>query len=230
MAGRVANAINGSMHQSGVTYVLMPERSKVATSSSQESKTRCRRQRVAVLAVSSLFFVQSIGTSAAQETNEGNDVDWPFELGGFIRGEVIDFEQQRPGLGVGVAYDSHAVHANVYVYSGGVVDLPEGIGSPLVRGHMQQVESEVLEYNEGTEILSPSAPGRGRCDAFLRTKFSMTHPQDPGGDGLRSYLYLGSFGGSFVKARVTFAENDDAAANDAAHERFAQALCELIRS
>lgn len=166
-------------------------------------------------------------TSAVAATAAGA-FEFPAMLGGFLRGEQIDFESREPGLGIGVHYFGPGVKATVYVYGFRIADLPEGIESDVVRVHAQQAAEDIRAVNGEVEVLSAQAPGSGHCTSFLQAKYSFADRGSPSGGAAHSYLYLGSRKGNFVKVRITYPAQGDLAAKEAAQERFAQALCKFV--
>ncbi len=138
--------------------------------------------------------------SAGAGDTRGMAALFPAELGGFVRGEPIDFESKDPGLGIGLPYNHPGVKATVYVYDLQSADLPDGIGSREARDEVGKAEGDVSRSYKDVRVLSAS-------------------------DVYSSHLYLAIRNGNFVKVRVTYAEGSGVSDRDAAHERFAQALC-----
>lgn len=166
--------------------------------------------------------------AAARAEDAATAFQFPAELAGFSRGEVVDFEAQRPGLGFGVPYSAPGVKATVYVYGLQIADLPEGIASSAFLKHARQTEREIVSAWADVQVLSAQGRGDGHCGDFMRTRFSLADPRDASGDRFISHLYLGSRKGNFIKIRVTYAIDGGVPVKEATQERFTQAVCKLV--
>lgn len=135
----------------------------------------------------------------------GPDFDFPAELAGFARGPRTDYEARAPGLGTSVAYTNGRWKADIYVYDGGVANIPDGPSSPTVAGQLAQASRDIgTAVAQGTyrgsedrgAVQVPGAAGaRLACRAF-----TIDHPAlGP----TESLLCLTGLRGKFVKFRLS---------------------------
>lgn len=135
----------------------------------------------------------------------GPDFDFPVEVAGFARGPRTDYEARAPGLGTSVAYTNGRWKADIYVYDGGVANIPDGPSSPPVTGQLAQAAGDVKtavaqgiyrsSEDRGAVRLQGSAGARLACRAF-----TIDHPAL---GATESLLCLTGLRGKFVKFRLS---------------------------
>lgn len=149
----------------------------------------------------------------------------PIEIAGFQRGSIIDYEAQRKGLGISVAYGAQNIKATVFIYDMTIKNLPEGINNLTVQREAQRAFQEILQAHPEAETLEPLSKDSGACANFLSAKVLYQGDSNQPNEPLYSHLYFGSRRGNFVKVRLTYAVKHAFATGVYYEPRFAQALC-----
>jgi hypothetical protein len=101
--------------------------------------------KVLVTAITVLSFVLSL-RSAAGETfrHAASGIECPDEVAGFQRTEIQDFESKQPGLGIACKYQfKNDLYADVFIFKGGVANIPTDISHPLIVGLREQTLREI---------------------------------------------------------------------------------------
>lgn len=148
-------------------------------------------------------------------------------IGPFERGDTLDNEQARSGLGYTIAYSYPGrSKAMVYVYDRGVATVPTGLDSPILLQEFARATSEVLAFGQLTSTVTTmvdryATAGAGADPQFLCAEFRISN--DP---PIRSYLYLTGAGDKFVKLRVTMADDDP---SDPTPREFADVVASILR-
>lgn len=70
---------------------------------------------------------------------------FPDQLAGMHKVKVTDFEMERPGLGVAIAYSGPSTIATIYLYNMGMVSVPENTDSPVLLRHFMQAIEDVFQ-------------------------------------------------------------------------------------
>lgn len=155
----------------------------------------------------------------------GGPDSFPTELGGFARGDIVNFESRTPGLGLGVQYDTPDVAGTLYSYSLGIPSVPDDPQAPALRQQVEQALGDVRATYAKTEIVEPPALGTGLCGRFWRVKLALTKDLSKPDEKLTSYLYVGSKWAKFFKIRVTYSSHLPAQQLELVERRFSQAAC-----
>ena len=142
---------------------------------------------------------------ALSATARGPDFDFPAEVAGFARGPRTDYEARAPGLGTSVVYTNGRWKADIYVYDGGVANIPDGPSSPPVTGQLTQAAADIGtavaqgiyrgSEDRGAVQVPGSAGARLACRGFTidHTALGPT----------ASLLCLTGLRGRFVKFRLS---------------------------
>ena len=136
----------------------------------------------------------------------------PWEILGFIRGYVTDYESQRPGLGYSVSYHWRHEEATLYVYDNGNSFIPDDPTDDVVVGQLRKNIDEVYEYARRTEMLECTLLScdvksiDGKKALWLCAEFSQKISED---DTKRSYIFLRGHRNRYIKVRMTVSENQE---------------------
>ncbi|MGE7155319.1 hypothetical protein ACQKJ1_16440 [Methylorubrum rhodesianum] len=135
----------------------------------------------------------------------GPDFDFPAEVAGFARGPRTDYEARAPGLGYSVVYTNGRWKADIYVYDGGVANIPDGPSSPPVTGQLAQAATDIGTavaqgvYRGSEDHGAVQVPGSAGARLACRG-FTIDHPAlGP----TESLLCLTGLRGRFVKFRLS---------------------------
>jgi len=142
---------------------------------------------------------------ALPATARGPDFDFPAAVAGFARGPRTDYESRAPGLGTSVAYTNGRWKADIYVYDGGVANIPDGPSSPPVTGQLTQAAADIGTavaqgiYRGSEDRGAVQVPGSAGARLACRG-FTIDHPAlGP----TESLLCLTGLRGKFVKFRLS---------------------------
>jgi hypothetical protein len=180
------------------------------------SAARFRRPTALSMAIIACAFLMALLCAAAADDLaelRGLGFDFPSEINGFARGDIIDNEAGHPGLGYTVAYHGPraGAEATVYVYDLGIRDIPDGPSNAVARQAFDQAARDVLA-TEGyvgrvkiTMVDRYVAESRAGEAQFLCAEFVF---QMADGSAQRSYLYLTGARSKFLKIRATLPASD----------------------
>lgn len=151
-------------------------------------------------------------------TDPASQLVLPETLGGMPRESAYDYEQRRPGLGVSFKYQVQVpqIFADIYIYNGGRMVIPEGIDNPLVKGMFESAIKEIRGMGEmgryedvaligADDMPLGDAPGARRV---LRARFSYALNSGP----VYSHIYILAVRNFFVKMRFTYRQDQAAEA------------------
>lgn len=143
---------------------------------------------------------------------------FPDSIAGILRGNVTDFEEKSPGLGVSVAYDRPGITATVYIYTLGLRSIPNDLSSPIFKNHLAQVIQDIYKVEKMGYYKSVIKAAEGMT--FLRA--DKTGPQAlfasfsyvQNGTERLSKIYLLGHKQHFVKIRFTYDKSVQAQAEE----------------
>lgn len=100
-----------------------------------------------VTAIALLACVLSLRTASGETfRHTASGIECPDEVAGFRRTEVQDFESRQPGLGVACKYQLKSdLFADVYIFKGGVANIPADISHPLIVQLREQTLNEIAQ-------------------------------------------------------------------------------------
>lgn len=139
-------------------------------------------------------------------------ITFPWALRGLVRGGSTNYELTHPGLGYSVPYSGDDITVTVYIYDGGVPDIPADLNDQVVEDHFRSALGEVMQSKLYQKVEHGEAYGVGRDDKgveFLCGEFFVV---DNEGVNKDSYLYFATFNGKFVKLRVSLPSREDSSA------------------
>jgi hypothetical protein len=190
------------------------------------------KRLIAICSLIALFLlVFSFSALAASYRHPATGLVFPDRLASLKKGEVKNFEKERPGLGISVGYNAPGIAMTIFVYDYGIKDIPRSIDDPAIRRHFEQVVGDVTvlgkrgqydnlqQLSEKAVVLSPKRKGPKALLATFRYILN-------GRDTL-SRLYLTSYKGHFVKIRYSY--DNDRYNNRRADKILRQALDSLAR-
>lgn len=90
------------------------------------------------------FFGVSISFSEPYR-HTGMNLTFPDQMADMHKVKVADFEMERPGLGVAIAYNGPGIIATIYLYNMGMVSVPEDTDSPVLQRHFMQAIEDVFQ-------------------------------------------------------------------------------------
>ena len=130
---------------------------------------------------------------------------FPDSVGGFIRGQVQDYEKSHPGFGQSIAYARGPWRADVYVYDLRRSSIPDDPASDAIRQEFEQAKADVFQARQRgawqsaeldrTFTLPERGPPRFSCASF--TLVSKANVE------VDSTLCVTAARNKFVKFRVT---------------------------
>lgn len=140
------------------------------------------------------------------------EANLPWFLAGFARHCITDYEIQQPGLGYSVAYNmlSGDGTATVYFYSNGEESIPDDPEEEsfveYFRGLLSQVIAGIEQQGRTCEFISAKPIRRTEGIAeYLVAEFMQNSDQD---GHKRTYLFLRSYRGQYLKLRITVPADD----------------------
>jgi hypothetical protein len=159
----------------------------------------------------------SLGIAADSWRHDGTGMVFPARLGGLLLQGTESYGQQE--LGASVRYEGpQFLKADVFLYTLGIQQIPDGIDSELVKKHFESVSQDVLnavrrgwysslvEVGHGTVQLGTSREGQRalyRCFEYDQNPSPTTATLER----RRSYVILTGYRNHFVKIRFTFLAN-----------------------
>lgn len=145
---------------------------------------------------------------------------FPARIGSLFRGQVVDYEQQQPGRGLGVAYrynNDAGLKIDVYLYDYRQ-SVPEGVDNPAVQGEAKRSSGEI-DYMAQHGLYSDVVHGpietcrSGTMEFLCEAVRYTTRRGEP--VQVRSILLLRGSRGHFFKFRMTWPQTEEAQAREA---------------
>jgi hypothetical protein len=145
--------------------------------------------------------------------HEPTGITLPSEIGGMVvAGDIINFEEKQPGLGIGRNYTSPGSKASIYIYNLGLDRIEENNKQILLDRVYAMAENEIKSLeemglysdveNRGKEYVEwgDQQGTRGQVSSFSYTQ---------GGKKLISYIYIIAVNDYFLKVRISHEEFDN---------------------
>lgn len=148
------------------------------------------------------------------------------DAAGWTKLEFHRYDRPELGVSLGYRFTGEAGQATVFVYDDGVSDVPDDVEADVVSAQFAQAQAEVAFAGDRGMYKEASLIGRRLVRVGPR---AMHHAHyrlvTPKGLALGSDIYLFTFGGQFVKVRVSY---DETAARSASRgiETLLEALVE----
>ncbi|RQP21417.1 hypothetical protein [Piscinibacter terrae] len=158
------------------------------------------------------------------------EVQFPDKIADFTYGERHEFPQR--GLGVNLRYSMDGpVVGSIYIYNGGLGNIPSGVDAAVVRRHFAQVISEVkqmealgkvraVKFNRGSEAVTAYA---GCGPQFIWQGYEMELDE---ANAMSSFTYLTAYRNNFIKLRISYPRGLDK--GDQQVERFVRGLRQVL--
>lgn len=160
-----------------------------------------------------LAFIATLGDASNTAPQgyyyQSADVSFPDELAGVKLYKVTNYEQQGPGLGVGVTYKTNHLSFDIYFYQNNQNKISENIDDPLIVQQFQQAIADIhtLEkmgyYRDVNELSRVKTPFGDR--EVQAAKLSYRYE----GAEKISYVFLFSYANHFCKIRFTYDKSSD---------------------
>jgi hypothetical protein len=165
---------------------------------------------VIILLILALYAV-SFEAVAAPYRHPKTGVLFTESVGGANLVNVMDYEKEHPGLGVGVMYRSDTFKADVFLYDMGTPPIPTGVKAPLMTAQFKQAMGDVRTLEKRglyKDVAVQVEKETVRIGGFPFLHGKMTYAQD----GIKrvSHLYLTGYKGEYLKVRVTYYLDDAA--------------------
>lgn len=135
-------------------------------------------------------------------------INLPWMLLGFGRGDITDYESQRPGMGYSVAYhgiEVPDVAATVYFYTLNESEIPDGPRSEEVIGQLQHAIGDVFQICEmQSKTCVVEGTGIVEVDGHDAWACAVLGVQEEGQADRKTLILLRGHDGRFVKIRISF--------------------------
>ena len=145
---------------------------------------------------------------------------FPARIASLYRGQVVDYEQQQPGRGLGVAYrynNDAGLKIDVYLYDYRQT-VPEGVDNPVVQGEAKRSSGEIdymAQHGLYADVMhGPIETCRSGTTEFLCEAVRYTTQRGEPVQ-VRSILLLRGSKGHFFKFRMTWPQAEEAQAREA---------------
>jgi hypothetical protein len=172
-----------------------------------------------------IILLVGMGTSFSDPyLNPGTGISFPDNLAGMVKTSVVDYEKKLPGLGTSVGYNGPRIAAMIYVYTMGMIFVPDTIDSPGFVSHFRQTAEDIFwagrqglwnnvkKTSEEVLFIGPPETGqKALCNSFSYSRNN---------DEFLSKLCLFAYKNHFVKIRFTYGRD----IKDQAEETFAKLL------
>lgn len=166
---------------------------------------------LAYLIACATFAVVAVSTPAdAGDPPDIQGIDFPSKIGDLQFANAHDFEARAPGLGYGLSYRNARSGGDIYVYNGGVKNVPDGPTSAHVVAQLRQALGDVkgLEaqgvYSD--VVVDAKVHAGGSRSRFACIDMRLVKQGKPS----FSMVCLSAKGGNFVKVRFTETLGDTA--------------------
>ncbi|MHC4118411.1 MAG: hypothetical protein ACYSWO_12995 [Planctomycetota bacterium] len=169
-------------------------------------------KKLTFLVIIVLYANASLGKDIAVSRYKDSElrIEFPPVLAGMKFMGVRKYDQ--PGYGYCVRYQGRRLKADIYIYDGGLNNIPNGCGNELVKGQassigqMLKVMQQKGLYGQVKSLDSGVRPQQGPI-RFAWNKYQLLQPAGAK-DGytgiLHSESFVTGFGGKFVKIRLTY--------------------------
>lgn len=151
---------------------------------------------------------------------------FPDSVAGFPRGNVVDFEKDRPGLGYAVKYGANGWAIDVYIYDAGLKNIPDSPTAELVVRQFLGARSEIFKRQQ---VSNGQVEEKGTFRISTRDKkvrfICGTYLIANDGRQIDSFLCLTTWRGKFVKYRLSTRHQAD---STAVAKRFVAGWIELL--
>ncbi len=145
------------------------------------------------------FAILAVSASLATATDSKSAV--PIQIGGLQYKTAKKFDD--PVLGVSLSYQGNDSTLNIFIYDGGVGDIPNGIDTVIALKQFEQAKSDVLASKAWTEVHFVS-DGTVLLGSRANLKSYLAFFDASVGDkAYYSILYLTAGRNRFYKARLT---------------------------
>lgn len=155
-------------------------------------------------------------------------IDYPRVIGHFQLRSVIDNEKRTSGHGVSLLYNAPGVKASVFVYDLSERNIPEGIGSSVVRREFAHARSDVQQTYSDVQILVREKQSSVGGVALLQSDFRYIEIKQDSRDAVLSHLYFTARKGNFIKVRVTYSADNHPELGRRTHLKFIEDLCKIL--
>lgn len=148
------------------------------------------------------LFVQQVhgGTYLHRATG----IEFPDKIAGLENVKVTDYEDRYPGLGIGVSYRHSGIKADIYLYKGRFPQIPQGINSPLITHHFEQVVGDIYNYEKKGAYQSVKKLSEGKISLGHQSALSASFSYFEKDIERLSYIYLTGYDNHFLKIRFTY--------------------------
>ena len=145
----------------------------------------------------------------ATYTNAQTRLRFPSELGNWVRTAVKVFPEKELGVQVGYARQGFA-KADLYIYNGGMTNIPTGVDSKVVQEEFTKTEGHILrlakmgQYKNVQKILdsTPEITADTGVAKLLVTMYRITIPSYQA-EPLFSWILLTGYKNHFLKLRYS---------------------------
>lgn len=163
-----------------------------------------RIQKVLLLFQVAFFFLSVQQAQGGSYLHCPTGILFPEKITGLENVKVTDYEAKNPGLGVGVSYRSPTIKADVYLYTEALPSIPDGVESPLITQHFQQICGDIytLEKIGAYHSVERLSEGKVSLGTHVALSASFSYFQD--GVEQLSYIYLTGYKNHFLKIRFTY--------------------------
>ncbi len=155
------------------------------------------------------FITAISGLALSAEYDKSIDIQLPDEIGNLRFKDKKEFPQKA--LGVNYAYESvrDYVRGSIFIYTDGLASIADGVNTPVVQKHFDQVIKEVKSLETLGRVKSVALS----MDPNQATRYPGCGPQFlwrsyvmdlDGKTRLKAYTYLTAVKDNFVKLRITF--------------------------
>lgn len=175
-------------------------------------------------------------TTHAQTCNELQPAAWgtfaidlPYQIADF---EMYDQQfGDDPRLGVWTAYRHDDVLLNVFIYDYGIVGIPDGVESDVLRDHYDEIKAQVSDAEAYGRVTLQSERRRTIGSGAIPVLEALYLLQQ-GNDRLISYVFLTAKYGEFIHATLTLPVAKQSEANrivDSALASLGAVFCAPVR-
>lgn len=151
------------------------------------------------------------GTLRAQDDYKSPElgVTFPAKLAGMSLVKVTNYEEDSPGLGVGLSYRAEKEKADIYIYNNRLTRISDGITSPEIQQHFKDVAVEILEMEkrgqyQNVKIVVPLEKIEVGTQPFLHAEVQFESQDVP----RISHIYLSALNDNYFKIRYTYVASE----------------------
>lgn len=136
-------------------------------------------------------------------------ITFPGKLAGMTLVKVTNYEEESPGLGVGLSYRSEKEKADIYIYNNRLTRIADGIGSAEIQQHFKDVAVEILEMEKrghyrNVKIVVPLEKIQVGSQPFLHAEVQFESQDIP----RISHIYLSALNDNYFKIRYTYVASE----------------------